>query len=102
MTKVEWFVWSRLRNRNVAGYKFRRQVPVGPYFADFLCKSARLVIELDGPTHEQETDDRKDAFLRARGYRVVRIPVGDVDESIDQVMDEIYHQLTSASDTSAS
>jgi very-short-patch-repair endonuclease len=44
MTKAEWFVWSRLRSRQVAGYKFRRQVPLGPYFADFACLSARLVL----------------------------------------------------------
>jgi very-short-patch-repair endonuclease len=97
MTKVEWYVWSRLRNRQVAGCKFRRQVPIGPYFADFLCHSARLVIEVDGAGHEQERDDRKDSFSRAQGYRVVRIPATDVDESIDQVMDGIYDHLTSES-----
>lgn len=80
MTKVEWFVWSRLRNRQLGGYKFRRQVPIGPYFADFVCITARLVVEVD---------ERKTAYLVARGYRVLRIPVGDVDDSIDDVMDTI-------------
>ena len=59
MTKVEWFVWSRLRGRQVGGYKFRRQVPIGPYFADFFCPLARLVVEIDGEGHEAERDDRK-------------------------------------------
>jgi len=89
MTKVEWFVWSRLRNRQLAGYKFRRQVPIGPYFADFACLSAQLVVEVDGDTHTEEADARKTAFLEGRGFRVLRIPVCEVDDSIDDVMDAI-------------
>jgi len=58
---VERLVWSRLRERRIGGFKFRRQVPIGPYFADFACVSERLVIEIDGPLHEEETDNRKDA-----------------------------------------
>jgi len=58
MTEVEWFVWSRLRGRQVGGYKFRRQVPIGPYFADFFRPLARLVVEIDGEGHEAERDDR--------------------------------------------
>ena len=95
MTQTEWRVWSRLRGRKVGGYKFRRQVPVGHYVVDFLCNSAQLVIEVDGAGHEVERDDQRDSYLTARGYRVVRIPVCDVDESIDQVMDGIYEHLTS-------
>jgi very-short-patch-repair endonuclease len=93
MTKVEWFVWSRLRNRQLGGYKFRRQVPIGPYFADFVCLSARLVVEVDGEGHRQESDERKTAFLKARGYQVLRIPVEQIDESIDAVMDTIFVAL---------
>jgi len=102
MTKAEWFVWSRLRGRQVAGYKFRRQVPVWPYTIDFLCHAPRLVIEVDGEGHERERDDARDSYLRARGYRVVRIPVTDVDESIDQVIDGIYDHLISACSPEAS
>jgi very-short-patch-repair endonuclease len=93
MTKVEWFVWSRLRGRQVGGYKFRRQVPLGPYFADFLCPLARLVVEVDGEGHESERDDRKTAWLEGQGYRVLRFPAADVDDSIDDVMDAIYLEL---------
>jgi very-short-patch-repair endonuclease len=94
MTKVEWFVWSRLRNRQLAGYKFRRQVPIGPYFADFACLSARLVVEVDGEGHTQERDERKTSFLLARGYQVVRIPVQQIDESIDDVIETIFVALS--------
>jgi very-short-patch-repair endonuclease len=94
MTKAEWFVWSRLRGRQMAGYKFRRQFPIGPYFADFACLSARLVVEVDGGEgHGQESDEQKTAFLKSRGYRVVRIPIQSLDESIDDVMDTIYCEL---------
>jgi very-short-patch-repair endonuclease len=97
MTKAEWFVWSRLRGRQLSGYKFRRQFPIGPYFADFACLSARLVVEVDGEGHTEESDRRKTSFLQSSGYRVVRIPVQDIDESIDDVMDTIYREL--AADT---
>jgi very-short-patch-repair endonuclease len=94
MTKVEWFVWSRLRGRQVSGFKFRRQFPIGPYFADFACLSARLIVEVDGEGHTQEADERKTAFLTARGFRVLRIPAQEVDESIEDVMDHVYYALT--------
>jgi very-short-patch-repair endonuclease len=94
MTKVEWFIWSRLRGRQVGGYKFRRQVPLGPYFADFFCPLARLVVEIDGEGHEQERDDRKTVWLERQGYRVLRFLASDVDDSIDDVMDAIYFELT--------
>ena len=93
MTKAEWFVWSRLRGRQVAGYKFRRQVPIGPYIADFACLSARLVIEVDGEGHDEESDRRRDACIEAHGYGVLRIPIQSVDESIEDGMDGIYLAL---------
>ncbi len=97
MTETERRVWSRLRGRQVGGYKFRRQVPVGPYVVDFMCVSDRLAVEVDGPHHEdEEADKRKTKFLQAHGYRVLRIPVGDVDESLDDVIHGIYLELTQA------
>ena len=95
MTDTERRMWSRLRNRQIDGYKFRRQVPVGPYFVDFLCVSERLVIEVDGPLHEEESDQLKTDWLVAHGYRVVRIPVNDVDVSMDDVIHGIYLYLKS-------
>jgi very-short-patch-repair endonuclease len=94
MTNTERFMWSRLRNRQVAGYKFRRQVPLGPYFADFACLSARLVIEVDGGDgHGGESDQRKTAYLQSRGYQVLRVPVQEIDETMDDVMHGIYLAL---------
>jgi very-short-patch-repair endonuclease len=95
MTKVERFVWSRLRGRKLAGFKFRRQVPLGPYFADFYCPSARLVVEVDGEQHEEETDARKDAWLRTHGYQVLRIPATYAYEHIDDAAETIYQALVS-------
>jgi very-short-patch-repair endonuclease len=93
MTETERRVWARLRNRQIDGYKFRRQVPVGPYFVDFLCVSARLAVEVDGEGHDEERDERKTAGLEALGYRVLRIPVQEIDESIDDVIHGIYLKL---------
>jgi very-short-patch-repair endonuclease len=93
MTATEWRVWLRLRGKVLGGYKFRRQLAIGPYFADFVCLSARLVIEIDGPFHEDESDARKTAYLESQGFRVVRFPVGAVDEALDGVMDAIYWEL---------
>jgi very-short-patch-repair endonuclease len=94
MTQTERRVWSRLRGRQLGGYKFRRQVPVGPYVVDFICVSDRLAVEVDGPLHEDEdSDERKTTYLQAKGYRVLRIPVSDVDESMDDVIHGIYLEL---------
>jgi very-short-patch-repair endonuclease len=95
MTKLERFVWSRLRGRKVGGYRFRRQVPLGPYFADFLCPAARFVVEVDGEGHDGARDDSKTLWLEERGYRVHRVSAQEVDDSIDDVMDSIYKALTS-------
>ncbi len=65
-----------LRAKRFAGFRFRRQHPIGPYFADFCCVPRRLIIEVDGSQHGQPQHKRKDAlrtaYLRERGYRVIR------------------------------
>jgi very-short-patch-repair endonuclease len=72
MTRVEWKLWSRLSRRQVAGFKFRRQAPIGPYFVDFYCPALRLVIEVDGPLHGETVleDAERDRWLIRQGYRV--------------------------------
>jgi very-short-patch-repair endonuclease len=93
MTKLEWRVWGRLRGRQL-GYKFRRQLPVGRYFVDFVCLAARLAVEIDGSGHDDEGRDvRKSAFLEEHGFRVVRYSAQQVDESLDGVISEIYEEL---------
>ncbi len=75
-TRAETTLWHVLRARRHAGFKFRRQVPIGPYVTDFLCYATRIVIELDGAPHadaaQRAHDARRDAWLRAQGFRVLR------------------------------
>ncbi len=90
-TPAEARLWSRLRNGNLMGIKFRRQVPVGPYIADFLSRQARLVVEADGGQHgEQEAyDAQRTRFLEFRGYQVLRFWNHDILTDIDAVMQVI-------------
>ena len=75
-TRAEDFLWSLVRDRNVDGLRFRRQVPIGQYIVDFACLSARLIIEADRGVHALRTfdDARRDAWLTSQGFRVVRFP----------------------------
>jgi very-short-patch-repair endonuclease len=73
MTDAERVLWRCLRMRQLDGHRFRRQVPVGPYIADFACLAASLLVEVDGGQHaEASADVARDAFLRARGFRLLR------------------------------
>jgi very-short-patch-repair endonuclease len=65
---TETLLWSLLRDRRLDGLKFRRQVPLGPYVADFVCLRHRLIVEADGPFHDPEADARRDAGLAARAF----------------------------------
>jgi very-short-patch-repair endonuclease len=71
-TPAEALLWSRLRRRQVDGFQFRRQFPVGHYFADFFCVKAKLAIEVDGPSHaaRQRRDRFRDSFFRRQGIAV--------------------------------
>ena len=72
---AEAMVWRAVRARGSEGYKFRRQVPVENFILDFVCFESRCVIEIDGPSHERQAtkDARRDAWLCAQGFRVLRI-----------------------------
>ena len=73
-TDTERLLWQKLRNRQLAGKKFRRQYPIGPYIVDFVCLELRLVVELDGGQHmdQQAYDERRSAYLNQQGFLVVR------------------------------
>lgn len=90
LTEAEIILWSRLREWRGHGVVFRRQHPIGLYIADFACVKARLVIELDGGGHGADDqaayDNIRDAFLRARGWRVVRITNEQVFKDLDTVL----------------
>ena len=73
-TLAEEKLWTIVRGRRLGGYKFRRQVPIDHYFADFTCRDAHLIVELDGPTHEgrEDHDALRTEALQRCGYRVLR------------------------------
>jgi very-short-patch-repair endonuclease len=77
-TLTERILWRLLRDRRLDGLKFRRQVPVGPYVLDFVCLARRLVVEADGPFHDPAHDARRDRWLAAQGFRVLRFANRDI------------------------
>jgi very-short-patch-repair endonuclease len=83
-------LWRMLRDRRLEGLKFRRQVPIGPYVADFLCLGCKLIVEADGPFHDQMRDDERDAVLRARRFHVLRFSnemiVGQPHEVLSEIL----------------
>ncbi len=89
-TPAEARLWGRLRDRRLAELKFVRQEPVGPFVADFVCREAKLVVEVDGATHSTDEeiarDRRREAYLRSKGYRVVRVPNDDVYRRLADVL----------------
>lgn len=86
-TPAEQKLWQYLSNSQLNGHKFSRQMPLGPYFCDFLCRRQKLVIELDGDTHAAtvEADRRRDAFMRGQGYAVLRFGNADVMDNVEGV-----------------
>jgi very-short-patch-repair endonuclease len=95
-TTPEAQLWYFLRSGKL-GVKFRRQAAIGAYIVDFVCFSHQLIVELDGPQHVTEEgkarDDRRTAWLRSQGYRVMRFRNQMVDEEIQQVVGEIERVL---------
>ncbi len=86
-TPFEKKLWSLLREtRRSRGLHFRRQVPIGPYIADFACHDRKLIIEIDGHTHDEAYDGRRDAWLAAQGYRTIRLSNWQVANDWDDVV----------------
>jgi very-short-patch-repair endonuclease len=77
--EAEAMMWSALKTKRLGGYKFVRQFPIGPYFADFLCRRHRLVVEIDGSQHVENAYDRvRDEFMGDAGFSVIRFWSADV------------------------
>ena len=95
-TDAENRLWHHLRGRRFEGVKFVRQVPIGAHIADFVCRSARLVIELDGGQHSTEADAPRTANIEAFGYRVLRFWNNDVLENTEGVLEVIRRELALA------
>ncbi len=96
-TPAEKQLWSKLRGRRLGGFKFIRQAPIGPFFADFLCRERGLVVEIDGATHSTEEELQKDArrraFIEVLGYRILWFQNAEVFENIDGVCETIFLAL---------
>ena len=90
-TPPERVLWSRLRNRRLGGFKFRRQHPIGAYIADFFCDEARLVIEIDSSYHTGRlgNDAARDAWMRSHGIEVRRVRASDLATNEDGVLSMI-------------
>ncbi|WHZ10416.1 MAG: hypothetical protein OJF60_000855 [Burkholderiaceae bacterium] len=90
-TEAEALLWSRLRDRRLAGHKFRRQRPIGPYFADFACLEIGLVVELDGGQHVEAAayDAARTLAMEREGFRVLRFWNNEVLTRIDAVCEQI-------------
>ena len=94
-TKSESLLWSVLRSQQWGGLKFRRQHPLGPYFADFACLDRHAVVELDGEYHDYqyEMDRRRQAYMESMGWQVIRFANEEVLADVDAVAISIARQI---------
>ena len=94
MTPAERRLWTILQRRQLEGFHFRRQCPIGPYIADFACLEAKLLIEVDGGQHmDAVTDVRRDTFLSREGFRVLRFWNNEVMTNLEGVRALIVSRL---------
>ncbi|MDD3799090.1 MAG: DUF559 domain-containing protein [Novosphingobium sp.] len=101
-TEAEKLLWSRLRARQVEDAKFVRQFPIGPYIADFACRSLMLVVELDGGQHADNAQDvERTRVLESCGYRVIRFWNNDVLSNPDGVLETVAREVRLARGSSA-
>jgi primosomal protein N' (replication factor Y) len=97
MTDAEHKLWYALRHKQLNNHRFRRQHPIGKYFADFACIEQKLLIELDGGQHQDqiEYDEQRTAFLQKNGWQVLRFWNNDVMSNLDGVLSTIAEHLGS-------
>ena len=97
-TDAERLLWRFLRNRRLSGYRFRRQVPLGPYVADFVCLRARLIVEIDGSQHDEHLLDEleRTRYLARMGFRVIRFWNNEVLQQTEAVLESILEALIQA------
>ncbi len=94
LTDAERTLWLHLRSHRLRGYKFKRQQPLGPYIADFVCFSARLVIEVDGAQHlDSVRDAERDRWMSDNGFRILRFWNDQVLRETEAVLEAIWNAL---------
>jgi very-short-patch-repair endonuclease len=100
MTRAERIIWQGLRAHRLSGMGFRRQTPIGPYIVDFVSHAAKVIIELDGGQHFEDAsearDAARDAYLRSKGFRVLRFNNYDVMTNREGVLTTIAAVLGEA------
>jgi very-short-patch-repair endonuclease len=93
MTRAETLLWRYLKANRIDGLGFRRQVPIRNYIADFICMSSRMIVELDGETHDfeerQRADQNRDAFFVSEGFQVLRFTNELVMSNLEGVVETI-------------
>jgi len=94
-TNAEKLLWNRLRNRKFNGLKFRRQVPVDKYVADFVCMEAKLIVEIDGYMHKWKwkKDFIRDAYLEKLGFMVLRFTNKQIEDSANDILKIITKEI---------
>jgi len=103
LTPAELVLWTRIRGRQLGGFKFARQEPIDRYYVDFVCRERRLIVELDGGQHSERPEDKqRDTELCTLGYRVIRIWNNDVIENLDGVLQTLLSELEKSPLTCAS
>ena len=93
---MEQRFWLAVRDRRLGGFKFRRQATIGPFVVDFLCVERRLIVELDGGQHGDKADRRRQAWLEAQGYRVLRFWNNEVLGNWEGVLEVVLSALMEA------
>ncbi len=95
MTDAEKVFWLKVRAKRLSGYKFKRQAPVGKYVVDFICHSAKLVVEIDGGQHNECASDKvRGEYLENLGFKVVRYWNNEVLGNIDGVLEALSSILS--------
>jgi len=94
-TDAERLLWLELRQSRLGGYKFSRQIPIGPFICDFVCRRAKLVVELDGGQHSANAtaDAARTAFIEKSGYHVLRFWNNDVVANMEGVLQTIMSEI---------
>jgi very-short-patch-repair endonuclease len=97
MTEEETILWSKLRNKQLLGYKFRRQHGIGKYVVDFCCVNKKLIIELDGDQHGYEENQKYDLlrteYLERLGFNILRFTNWQVRKELKMIVDTIFVNL---------